>query len=90
MSGGVKYSIITDANGKLQSVQIYDLNGKKLKNKNYKVAINSYVGSKYKFKHNKFVMENPKTTALSLIDYIKKTKSIDQYSKLRRTEIKVK
>ena len=73
---GMTYTIHTH-DGKAVSVTIKDMNGNPLdENKQYKVGINSYLASSYRFDHADPGHETTATSSDALIEYLKQQKEI--------------
>jgi len=84
---GIKYTLDTE-NGILKDINITDYQGNKLDNcKLYKVGMNDYILSSYKFEHHDPGESFGLTTAELLISYLNKNKNID-YQGVQRTFIK--
>jgi 2',3'-cyclic-nucleotide 2'-phosphodiesterase (5'-nucleotidase family) len=76
-ASGMSYRFDFDANNKLKSFEMFDVNGKPLdKNRKYTVGMNSYIYSKYEFKHEDPGAALGITASQTLINYIKRTKEI--------------
>lgn len=81
---GMKYTIITDEDGVAMDVIMETSKGKSLKNKkHYRVAVNSYIASSYKFDHKDQGRSLFKTTAQTLIDFLTIKKEVN-YSGQKR------
>ena len=73
---GMTYTIHT-RDGKAVSVTIKDMNGNPLdENKQYKVGMNSYIASSYRFDHADPGHEMTATSSDALIEYLKQQKEI--------------
>lgn len=73
---GMTYTIHT-RNGKAVKVTMKDLNGNPLdENKRYKVGMNSYISSSYRFDHADSGHETTATASDALIKYLKQQKEI--------------
>ena len=84
---GIHYTLTTE-NGKINNIHITDYQGKELdKDKLYKVGMNDFILSFYKFEHKDQGQSFGVTTAEILISYIKKKRSIN-YKGVRRTFLK--
>ena len=69
---GLKYKIHT-RDGKATRITLTDMQGKPLdETRRYKVGMNSYISSSYRFKHSSPGIELPNTTSDALIEYLKK------------------
>ena len=74
--GGMKYTIYTH-DGKATRITLTDLNGKPLdENKHYKVGMNSYISSSYRFDKTLPHKEMSVKSSDALIDYLKKQQEI--------------
>ena len=77
-ASGMSYKFEFDANSKLKSFEMFDASGKPLdKNKKYTVGMNSYIYSKYEFKHEDPGAAAGITASQTLIDYIQRIKEIE-------------
>ena len=73
---GLKYKIHT-RDGKVRRITLTDMQGKPLdENRRYKVGMNNYISSSYRFKHSSPGIELPTTTSDALIEYLKRQKTI--------------
>ena len=73
---GLKYKIHT-RDGKVTSITLTDMKGKPLdESRQYKVGMNNYISSSYRFKHSLPAIELPTTTSDALIEYLKRQKDI--------------
>ena len=73
---GLKYKIYT-RNGKVRRVTLTDMQGKPLEeNRRYKVGMNNYISSSYRFEHALPGNELPSTTSDALIEYLKRQKTL--------------
>jgi 2',3'-cyclic-nucleotide 2'-phosphodiesterase (5'-nucleotidase family) len=73
---GLKYKIHT-RDGKVRRITLTDMQGKPLDEKRrYKVGMNNYISSSYRFKHSSPSIELPSTTSDALIEYLKQQKTI--------------
>lgn len=73
---GLKYKIHT-RDGKVRRITLTDMQGKPLNEKRrYKVGMNNYISSSYRFKHSSPSIELPSTTSDALIEYLKQQKTI--------------
>ena len=81
---GIHYILVTE-NGKIKNIHITDYQGNELdKDKLYKVGMNDFISSSYKFEHKDPGQSFGATTAEILISYIKKKRSIN-YKGVQRT-----
>jgi len=81
---GMTYTVTTDGNGLYLGVELFDVAGKPLdQNRDYTVAMNSYIAASYRFDHRDPGTSATITTAEVLINYLKKTGPID-YSGVKR------
>jgi 2',3'-cyclic-nucleotide 2'-phosphodiesterase (5'-nucleotidase family) len=72
----MKYKIHTQ-DGKVKRITLTDMQGKPLdENRRYKVGMNNYISSSYRFKHSSPGVELPHTTPDALIEYLKQQKTI--------------
>ena len=82
---GMKYKIYTH-DGLATRVEITNEQGNPLdQNKKYKVAMNSYISSSYRFDHNGLIEETPNSASDALISYLKRVKQIKK--DIHRTEV---
>ena len=73
---GLKYKIHT-RDGKVIRITLTDMQGKPLdENRRYKVGMNNYISSSYRFNHSLPGSELPTTTSNALIEYLKREKTI--------------
>lgn len=73
---GMKYKIHT-RDGKVRRITLTDMQGKPLdENRRYKVGMNNYISSSYRFKHSSPGVELPHTNPDALIEYLKQQKTI--------------
>jgi len=85
---GMTYTIVTDSEKKIRGIEVKLSSGKKVKDtKRYKVGMNSYIASSYKFDHKDSGRSLYRTTADVLIQYISDKKTVD-YKDTKRTFIK--
>ena len=81
---GMKYRITSDQKGNCIKVDLFDESGKVLNSeKEYTVAMNSYIAASYRFNHKDPGTKGSITTAELLINYIKEIKKIN-YHGLKR------
>lgn len=82
---GIVYTISTTADKKIRDIEVKLSSGKKLKDsKRYKVGMNSYIASSYKFDHKDNGRSLYRTTADVLIQYTTDKKIVD-YKDTKRT-----
>jgi len=73
---GLKYKIHT-RHGKVRHITLTDMQGKPLdENRRYRVGMNSYISSSYRFKQPLSGSELPHTTSDALIEYLKRQKTV--------------
>lgn len=73
---GMKYKIHV-RDGKVRHLTLTDMQGKPLdENRRYKVGMNNYISSSYRFKHTLPGTELPSTNSDALIEYLKRQKTI--------------
>ena len=73
---GLKYKIHT-RDGKVRRITLTDMQNKPLdENRRYKVGMNNYISSSYRFKHSSPGIELLTTTSDALIEYLKRQKTI--------------
>lgn len=85
---GLKYTVIANNKGKLKNILISDYNNNLLEDsKTFKVGLNSYIASTYKFRYNKRLSISRASTAELLIQYIRNSKILD-YKGIKRAEVK--
>ena len=81
---GITYTITTDGKGQCLGVELLDPSGKPLdQNRDYSVAMNSYIAASYRFDHHDPGTTVSITTAEVLINYLKKAGIVD-YSGVKR------
>ena len=84
---GLKYKIHAH-DGKVTRITLTDPYGKPLdENRRYKVGMNNYISSSYRFKCSSQGTELPSTTSDALIEYLKQQKTIRPYSSPRGTVV---
>jgi 5'-nucleotidase / UDP-sugar diphosphatase len=84
------YTVTTAGNGLCLGVELLDAAGKPLdQNRDYAVAMNSYIAASYRFDHSDAGTSATITTAEVLINYLKKAGPID-YSGVKRVHKIVK
>ena len=84
---GLKYKIHAH-DGKATRITLTDPYGKPLdENRRYKVGMNNYISSSYRFKCSSQGTELPSTTSDALIEYLKQQKTIRPYSSPRGTVV---
>lgn len=49
---GMKYEVIVEDHGLVKDIKLYDMNGRAMTNKTYKVATSNYVSAAYRFEHS--------------------------------------
>ncbi|MBQ3710514.1 MAG: bifunctional metallophosphatase/5'-nucleotidase [Bacteroidales bacterium] len=81
---GMTYSVNTDAKGKPKSVEIRPDLGRYSKNKEYKVAINSYMASTVRFESVDDGQSQFMTSEEMVIQYLREVKTVS-YKGIRRT-----
>lgn len=80
---GLKYQIHT-REGKATHISLTDEKGNPLdENRRYKVGMNNYISSSYRFKHSSPGVELPTTTSDALIEYLKREKIVTPHSSPR-------
>lgn len=85
---GIKTKLILDENNNLKDVQLKTEKGASLDlNKTYKVAMNNYMTSVYKYKHKDPGQSLFIGTAESTIEYLKNIKNVKSYKGEKRIEI---
>ena len=85
---GFTYNATVDAEGNTVKIDLKDKNGKPLDmKKTYSVGMNSYIYSKYEFKHADPGVSLKITSAQALIDYIKQKQTISGYEDINRITI---
>ena len=73
---GMKYKIHV-RDGKVRHITLTDMQGKPLdENRRYKVGMNNYISSSYRFKHTLPGTELPSTNSDALIEYLKRQETI--------------
>ncbi len=78
ITAGVKL-VLTEKNGKLKKIELFDTKNNALnKSKKYKVAINSYMASSYKFKGKNNFTKSGKTSNQALFELLKTKEIITQ------------
>ncbi len=87
-ASGMSYTVITDSIGHCKSVEMRDNSGAIIDNLHeYKVAINGYVASTYRFDHRDPGSSSALTTEELLISYLQSVKKVN-YSGVKRTFVK--
>lgn len=88
---GISYEAKIKPNGEVISINIKDKKGQPLDlKKKYAVGMNSYIYSRYNFKHDSDPGTSLKTTSAdALINYIKQKKTINEYNNTHRIKIEV-
>ena len=85
---GFTYNATVDAEGNTVKIDLKDKNGKPLDmKKTDSVGMNSYIYSKYEFKHADPGVSLKITSAQALIDYIKQKQTISGYEDINRITI---
>lgn len=85
--GGAKIKLtITQKDKKLEKLEIFDLNGKPLENRKYKVVVNDYMSTAYKLKFLQKGVNTYINDAITVSNYIQKHGKID-FSKQKNIEI---
>lgn len=80
---GVKYRIHA-RNGKINRIVLTDMQGNPLdENRRYKVGMNNYISSSYRFEHSDAGKELPSTTSDALIEYLKQQKNVAPHASPR-------
>ena len=73
---GLRYKIHVQ-DGKARHITLTDIQGNPLdENRRYKVGMNNYISSSYRFKHSSPGVELPSTTSDALIEYLKRQKNV--------------
>jgi 5'-nucleotidase / UDP-sugar diphosphatase len=82
---GMTYTVNTDSTGKYISAEMKDLNGNHLDpEKEFSVAVNSYVATSYKFEHKDPGNSSGMTSEEILINFLREVQKIN-YSGVKRT-----
>lgn len=85
---GMMITILTGTEGTCKSAELNTMDGKPLdESRKYKVAMNSYIASAYRFDHQDPGNTLPFTTAEALIRYLEKSEGVD-YSGVNRVFIR--
>lgn len=85
---GLKSEFYVNKDGSLKEVKLFNLDGTPLDmNRNYTVAMNNYMASIYKYDHKDPGKGLFRPTAESIIEYIKKRKSIPSYKNESRIKV---
>lgn len=84
--GGAKIKLTVSKDKKLEQVDIYDLTGKPLENRKYKVVVNDYMSTAYKLDFLKKGINTYINDALTVSNYIQKYKKIN-FSSHKNIEI---
>lgn len=87
---GMMYTVITDSNNRCTAVEMRDNSGNPVDTvREYKVAINSYIASVYRFDHRDTGSSSGITSDVLLINYLWNVKKVN-YSNIKRTFVKVR
>lgn len=86
---GMKTKLTLDAKGNLADVALFAQNGELLElGKTYSVAMNSYMAVVYKYAHKDQGQSLFRTTAESMIEYLKALQNVRSYSGEKRVDVK--
>ncbi|HTX89452.1 MAG TPA: bifunctional UDP-sugar hydrolase/5'-nucleotidase [Bacteroidales bacterium] len=84
---GMKYTVVTDTNGKVVRLVMTDLSGNSLDpSKTYQVGMNSYMAAAYRFDHSDPGKTIYETTEKLLIEYLEQVKNVN-YKGVKRAQV---
>jgi len=89
LPSGMTYTVISDGKGNCLNVDLFDSSGKILDpDKEYSVAMNSYISASYQFDHRDAGITSSQTTAEILAGYLRKITHVN-YQGIKRVSEKI-